>query len=446
MLAAHTYWRHKGLEADLVILNEDQSGYFDDLQNQLLGLVRASDDRGLVDKPGGVFVRKATHMPHEDRILFQAAARCVLAGNRGSLATQMDRLERGAGPAPRPPRRRDDGRGTRGEQFSRPSSLDPQPSNAATPDLLFDNGIGGFTQDGREYAIRLAPVPGRRDEGRRAREEQLSRPSPFAPRPSNASPSLEFPPAPWSNVIANPSFGFLVTERGGGYTWAGNNSQLNRLTPWSNDAASDPPGEVVYLRDEATGEVWTPTALAPRGPAAYTAHHGQGYTAFTYSGRGLDHELLLFVPLADPIKLIRLKVRNVGRQPRRLSATFFAEWVLGTVRDQSLHARRYRVRCGQRRAVGSQSLQRGLCDGGGLCRRQRSAANMDVRSHRIPRPQRLTGRAGRAVGARSGDRAKAVERQRRRCARSLRRAPGILRPSTRRGEGDRFPARPSREH
>ena len=191
-------------------------------------------------------------------------------------------------------------------------------SNPAAKDLLFDNGIGGFTSDGREYTIRMAPVP-RKD---------------AAPR-GNASPLPEFPPAPWSNVIANPSFGFLVTERGGGCTWAGNNSQLNRLTPWSNDAASDPPGEVIYLRDEATGEVWTPTALPPRGPAAYTAHHGQGYTVFTYSGRGLDHELLLFVPLIDPVKVMRLKVRNTGRQPRRLSAAFFAEWVLGTVRDQS---------------------------------------------------------------------------------------------------------------
>ncbi len=310
MLAAHNYWRHKGLEADLVILNEDQSGYFDDLQNQLQGLVRASEDRGQVDKPGGVFVRKASQMSHEDRLLFQAAARCLLAGNRGSLATQMDRLERGAGPAPRPPRpsRR---RGAEAGPRTDPPAVTSGPT---TKDLLFDNGIGGFTPDGREYAIRLAARSGDR-------------------AATGARP--EFPPAPWSNVVANPSFGFLVTERGGGYTWAGNNSQLNRLTPWSNDAASDPPGEVVYLRDEATGEIWTPTALAPRGPAPYGVRHGQGYTLFTHSGRGLDHELLLFVPPTDPVKVIRLKVHNVGRRPRRLSAAFFAVWVLGTVRDES---------------------------------------------------------------------------------------------------------------
>ncbi len=327
MLTAHNYWRHKGLEADLVILNEDQSGYFDDLQNQLQGLVRASDDRGQVDKPGGVFVRKAAQMSHEDRVLFQAAARCVLAGNRGSLATQMDRLERAAGPAQRPPRRVVARSGDRAATDVGPRTDHlGGTSDLTAKDLLFDNGLGGFTSDGREYAIRMAPTPRvvARSEGQATTASHR-----------NASPLPEFPPAPWCNVIANPSFGFLVTERGGGYTWAGNNSQLNRLTPWSNDAASDPPGEVVYLRDEATGEVWTPTALAPRGPAAYTAHHGQGYTVFTYSGRGLDHELLLFVPPDDPVKLIRLKVRNVGRQPRRLSAAFFAEWVLGTVRDQS---------------------------------------------------------------------------------------------------------------
>ncbi len=112
-LAAHTFWRNKGLEADLVILNEDPSGYFEDLQNELLNLVRASEERGLIDKPGGVFVRKATHLSADDRTLLLAAARCVLAGDRGSLAAQMDRLERAAGPARRPYVRKIDGSGSR---------------------------------------------------------------------------------------------------------------------------------------------------------------------------------------------------------------------------------------------------------------------------------------------------------------------------------------------
>ncbi len=193
-------------------------------------------------------------MSHEDRVLLQAASRCVLAGDRGTLAVQLDRLERAAGsrPAPRSPRRRLTDAGTRAD---RNGTTDAGPSK-----LLFDNGLGGFTPDGKEYVIRLAPpaqpagrgkeAGGRRDAG------------------GLAPSAIQYPPAPWANVVANPSFGFLVTERGGGCTWAGN-SQTNRLTPWSNNPASDPPGEIVYLRDDATGEFWTPTPplVGGAGPA-----------------------------------------------------------------------------------------------------------------------------------------------------------------------------------
>ena len=135
-------------------------------------------------------------------------------------------------------------------------------------------------------------------------------------------------------MLANPGFGCLVTEAGLGYTWAGN-SQMNRLTPWSNDPVSDPPGEVVYLRDEETGEVWTPTPL-PRGAgAAVTVRHGQGYTRYTRQSHGLEQDLLVLVPPDDPVKLVCLTVRNTGDRPRRLSATFYAEWVLGTVRENA---------------------------------------------------------------------------------------------------------------
>ena len=142
------------------------------------------------------------------------------------------------------------------------------------------------------------------------------------------------PPAPWTNVLANRGFGCLVTEAGLGYSWAGN-SQLNRLTPWSNDPVSDPPGEAVYLRDEDSGEVWTPTPL-PRGAgAAVTVRHGQGYTRYSSRSHGLEQDLLVLVPPDDPIKLVCLTVRNVGERPRRLSATFYAEWVLGSLRENA---------------------------------------------------------------------------------------------------------------
>ena len=160
-------------------------------------------------------------------------------------------------------------------------------------------------------------------------------------------------------MLANPGFGCLVTEAGLGYTWAGN-SQMNRLTPWSNDPVFDPPGEVVYLRDEETGEVWTPTPL-PRGPrAAVTVRHGQGYTRYTHVSRGLDQDLLVLVPPDDPVKLVCLTLRNNGDRPRRLSATYYAEWVLGTVRENAPLQVVCRARSGDRRRPGPERLGRQL--------------------------------------------------------------------------------------
>jgi cyclic beta-1,2-glucan synthetase len=319
LLQAHTYWRLQGLEVDLVILNEHAVGYFEEMHEQLGSLVRASDAHTLVDKPGGVFLRKGAVLSADDKMLLQAAAHVVLSGERGTLASQVDHPERPAAVPGRlvPSARRD-------KETRRQGDKEIEPGPGAPSSLQFANGVGGFTPDGREYVIRLRPQP-----------EAMSRRGSVSLSPGlRVSLSAALPPAPWINVVANPSFGFLISESGGGYTWAGN-SQMNRLTPWHNDPVADPPGEAIYVRDEATGEVWTPTPLPCRSGAAVTVRHGQGYTVFEQRSRGLAQELLLFVPAGDPVKLLRLTVRNESSRPRSLSATYYAEWVLGTVRDQA---------------------------------------------------------------------------------------------------------------
>jgi cyclic beta-1,2-glucan synthetase len=286
---------------DLVLLNEHAATYLEELHQQLQNLIRASDAHSLVDQPGGVFLRRAAQLSEDDRLLLAAAARVVLAGSRGTLALQIDQPEE-ALPLPRPL----DVKTVDAESVaSRRARPEPAPS-----DLLFANPLGGFTADGREYVITVRP-------GNDARPDHTG-----------------LPPAPWINVVANPTFGFLVSESGAGYTWAGN-SQLNRLTGWHNDPVSDPPSEAVYLRDEYTGAYWSPTPQ-PRGEGVSTVvRHGQGFTRFRRRSHGLEQELLVLVPPDDPLKLICLKVRNTGSRPRQLSATFYAEWVLGTVRDQA---------------------------------------------------------------------------------------------------------------
>jgi cellobiose phosphorylase len=283
----HSYTRRRGLELDLVIL--DERG------NEAAGLFRTelTERAGqMAGKPGGVFVLAADTVPPDDAVLVSAAARAVLGSGRGTLAAQLGRRD---AIAPQPP------------QLTASSITTEAAAPAAKPPdgLSFWNGFGGFTSDGREYVIMIDGS-------------------------TRGGPTL--PPAPWTNVLANPGFGCLVTEAGLGYTWAGN-SQMNRLTPWSNDQTSDPPSEVIYLRDDETGEAWTPTSL-PLGPrAVVTVRHGQGYTHYTHVSRDLDQNLLVLVPPDDPVKLMCLTLKNNGDRPRRLSATYYAEWVLGTVRN-----------------------------------------------------------------------------------------------------------------
>ena len=166
--------------------------------------------------------------------------------------------------------------------------------------MEFFNGLGGFDKDGREYVTVLGPG--------------------------------QSTPAPWLNVIANPSFGFQVSESGSGYTWAGN-SRENQLTPWSNDPVSDPPSEALYVRDDDSGDVWSPTAQPIRcAGSTYVARHGAGYSRFEHLHDGIQLDLVQFVPLDEPVKVSVLSVENRSGRARRLSLTAYAEWVLGTSR------------------------------------------------------------------------------------------------------------------
>jgi cyclic beta-1,2-glucan synthetase len=292
LLRAHCYWRMKHFPVDLVILNDRSASYLQDLQSALeaqLRTSRAQPQPGTDNVLGSVYLLRSDLIAGATRDRLHSVARVVLVAQRGVLAEQVGRLQR---PAVSPP----------------PSPTHPPAASALHPvppatGLEFFNGMGGFAAGGREYEIHLGPDGGT--------------------------------PAPWINVIANPAFGFQVAAEGSGYTWS-LNSQQNQLTPWSNDPVSDRPGECLYLRDAASGEVWGPTASPIRVPGAtYIASHGQGYSRFTHSSHGIALELLVFVPMDGPIKISRLRIRNVSRRTRSLSLTAYVEWVLGPARSST---------------------------------------------------------------------------------------------------------------
>ncbi len=297
VLLAQEYWRLKGLPADAVILNEDPTTYLDELQAQLVSLLDQGPWRAWLHRPGGAHLLRRDHLTEADSTLLDAVARVVLRSERGDLHAQMDRLVA----PPVPPRTRFSARVAPDDQA--PWPIEPRPA----PALALPTGLGGFGEGGREYVVTLD--------------------------------GDQETPMPWANVIANPHFGTIVTTSGASHTWA-INSREQRLTPFANDPVGDPTAEALFLRDDESGAVWSPTpGPLPRDPRrSFEIRHAPGRTQITSQAAGLDHSLETWVDVEAPVKVSVLSIANPGAEPRALSLFAYWEWLLGPPRDgQHLH-------------------------------------------------------------------------------------------------------------
>ncbi len=285
LVRAHTFWDRQQIALDLVIVDDEMGGYAQPTRTRLARLVEDARSRKRHYTQGNIYVIPIAELGAGERRRILAAAWLLLDPIKGTPFEQL--------------------RAIRHRLIELPPFV-PMPSSPIIPeptqelerpaDLRFDNGLGGFTPDGAEYVIFLS--------------------------------AGQSTPAPWSNVIANPDFGFLITESGSSTTWAENSGE-NRLTPWRNDPVSDPSGEAVFLRDEETGAVWSPTPRPTPDLHAYEIRHGAGYTAFRHVSHGLQQALRVFVDAVDPVKIASLRLTNCWQRPRRITVTYYAEWVLG---------------------------------------------------------------------------------------------------------------------
>jgi cellobiose phosphorylase len=290
LIQAHTYWRLKGLAVDLVIWNEDHAGYRQLMYDQIMGLVSSGIVADMKDQPGGIFVRTTDQMPEEDRILFQTVAHVIISGGKGKLVNQVK--QRGSLKIAVP-------------RLIPSRTHRPAPMPTAAPlrhDLLFFNGLGGFNPTQHEYVISTS-------------QSQIT-------------------PAPWVNVLANPTFGTVVSESGMAYTWAENAHEF-RLTPWHNDPVCDRGGEVFYIRDDERGHFWSPMPLPRRGFEPYVTRHGFGYSVFEHTERFIQSEVWVYTALDASVKFIVLKIKNKTGRNRRISITGYVEWILGDLRAKT---------------------------------------------------------------------------------------------------------------
>ena len=283
MIRAHSYWRLKGLQVDLVIWNEDYGSYRQVFHDQILGFISATSGAAM-DQHGGIFVRWGDQVSNEDRILFQTVARLIFNDNQGSLAEQMA-MKKTPRTLPQPIK-------IAATQYE----PDITQKVSLPADLIFNNGTGGFTKDGKEYVI--------------------------------LTDNNQKTPAPWVNIIANPQLGTMISESGSAYTWV-DNAHAYRLTPWKNDPVSDKCGEAFYIRDEHSGRYWSASPLPRPSHMPYLTRHGFGYSVFEHKYDGIWSQMWVYADVEAPVKYIVLKIRNHSGRERKLSATGFVEWVLG---------------------------------------------------------------------------------------------------------------------
>lgn len=323
LFAAHHFWRRRGMMVDLVVLNEQASGYLQPLNERIAAAMFEAGESAIGEQPGGVFIRRHDQMAPDELAMLRATARVIVRCDGRSLdqvagdwkeppdADEVHEARqipsRASGRLLEAPEQRTRLHPRERWQAARPSAREVEAhatrADASPSSLRFDNGLGGLTPN-NDYEIRV-------------RGDVL-------------------PPAPWANVIANERGGFIVTERGMGCTWVGN-AQFYRLTPWHNDPVTDPPSDALYLRDEDSGEVWSPTPAPIANADAFTVRHGAGSTTFTHRRAGIATQLTVGMALADPVRLSLLRVTNEEAHPRRIGVTSFVEWTLGALRENTQH-------------------------------------------------------------------------------------------------------------
>jgi cellobiose phosphorylase len=271
LFAFYRYWVFCGLDVCLVFINRSQTDYF-----ALLGET-LRDEAQRVPVPQG---NRGSVRIFDEKDVSPQAQKALTAAAHVVLNAGESWRDFALGPERAP---------------ARPYVRAPGGGVPDTGPLLYDNGLGGFTEDGSEYVIRV--------------EDETSL------------------PAPWCNVLANERFGTLCAAQGIVYTWA-ENSRQNKLTPWHNDNAGLKPGETVYLLDTGTDALKSLTP-APAGTGGTRVRFSPGTARYEGAGGGLSHALTVWADAEKSLKYARVDLKNTSERRMRLRVCYYADWVLG---------------------------------------------------------------------------------------------------------------------
>ncbi len=287
ILRVFEYMRTEGINTDLIILDYEKNIYEQYVKEQIIQEILNMQIGYLQNVSGGIFILNKNEI--EDEELFEYRANIVISASRGNLSDIIKEME---------------------EEYKltlknigedKIIQKETPVFEKIKPNIDFDklkyyNGYGGFSEDGKEYIIKI-------------NKEKNT-------------------PTPWSNVLANKNFGTVVTSNMGGYTWKGN-SRLNRISSWINNPAKDTPSEIIYLKDMDYGKAWTLNASPMPDDNDYYITYGFGYAKYYHASLGIIQESEVFVPKEDSIKINIIRFKNTTSEKRKLKLIYYIKSVLG---------------------------------------------------------------------------------------------------------------------
>ncbi len=148
-------------------------------------------------------------------------------------------------------------------------------------------------------------------------------------------------PLPWINYLGSEAYFGLISNTAGGYSFY-RDARLRRILRYRyNNVPSDTGGRILYLRDDANGEFWSPAWQPTRTPLEeYSCRHGMGYSVIGSQRDGIEARTLYFVPLGQNLEVWRLSVTNHRATPASLSVFSAIEFNLWDAWDDSTNFQR----------------------------------------------------------------------------------------------------------
>jgi cyclic beta-1,2-glucan synthetase len=289
LLKAHEYCRLKNYKFEVVIIVNEKVSYLEEVYKAVNSIIENSLSNPYKNEEFGIYSLRGNELSEKELTTFEILSSIILDNELGTLTEQLGLTKN-----------QSEETNYYANNNIQQLKTDPINQSLIEPEHLeFFNGYGGFKNDGSVYEIKLN--------------------------------KHHTTPMPYSNILANQHFGTLVTESTLGNTW-NINSQLNKLTNWTNDPISNDPGEIVYIKDKDSNNIWSATLLPCKTDANYTTEHTQGKSTFKTQYESIETETTVYVPQKDKVKIIAVKIKNNSNKKRNLQLTYYVEWALNNIR------------------------------------------------------------------------------------------------------------------